>query len=363
MNSSYTFSTNSPQTSRVAYSELSSLEKQHEQSNSIQRTLDTIDMSKKGEKKEKVDVSGNRVVLPAPKTPNSANALEILGVAFAKAYTAMSQGTVNQAQSYAQLQQLNQTMSQSVLDMTQINIEKEQKEMKTADEIQKFQTERAAQIGTMSKVLMWLGIGIMAIIMIATVVSSVFDFGASDAALPEEIEMTEMLAEGGSDLASDVGGDVASDVSSDVASDVASDIAEDTTTDVTEEATQETTTETATNTETEASEGTSKLKSFMMKALKFAFGATMASPMLITGITQLQLRDKLLNLKTAQEELGTAMAQMEKTNGTYQFYQQLLSQQSGIINEEAKDASEVVQTFADITNAYKQISYGLAQAV
>ncbi len=85
--------------------------------------------------------------------------------------------------------------------------------------------------------------------------------------------------------------------------------------------------------------------------------------MLITGITQLQLRSKLLDLKTAQEALGTAMAQMEKTNGTYQFYQQLLSQQSGVINQEAKDASEVVQTFADITNAYKQISYGLAQAV
>ncbi len=58
----------------------------------------------------------------------------------------MSKGTVNQAQSYAELQQLNQTMSQSVLDMTQINIEEEQKEMKTADEIVKFQTERAAQI-------------------------------------------------------------------------------------------------------------------------------------------------------------------------------------------------------------------------
>ncbi len=341
---------------------LGRLDTQHILTKEIARIQDTIAESEKKHKKSQVEV-GERPILPAAAKSKHPDFLAFVAEAFSKSFSAMSEGTISQSRDFADLQKLDQTMSQAVLQTTKNAIDKQQAQIKMAAQAQEYQ-EKMGQANT---VFGWAMFAIGIVLMVVTVASSVFDFGASLAAVPAEagmIEMGDMAATATTDAvaggveaaidageaAGEAGGNIAG-LTEDVGAQVES-AAED---GVSEEVNS-------------ASSFKNKLGDFLKtkgfrKGVQLGVGSILASPMLVSGIEKLHTSGMLDKVAEAQKETGDAIATMQANQMTFQFYQQLLRRASGVVQEQGNDASQVVETFNDVTSAYKQISYGLANAV
>jgi len=384
--SSYLPDSNSYNVGNVLTSPIQQVEYEHILSKQISRTQDTIAAAQKQEKKQ-VQV-GQRPSLPPSGKSKNPNYLAIVAEAFSKAFDAMSQGTIQQVKSYADLQQLDETMSQSVLLSTKHAIDKEQKQIKLASEVKAYQEKTAKEDKIFGDIMLVLGI----VIILATVVSAIFDAGASLAAVPEEAALVggEAGAEAGMEAGADAGmeaGDIEMDTFSSSIDEEGGETGEvdeggetdgaqatdSTETTDTQETNQADQTERQTTNELDQSneENSKSEDSFKKKALKWlgkkalhftaAFG--FAAPMLMRGIQGLKTAGMLQKTAAAQKEVGAALSTMQQNNAYFQFYQQLLQRASGVVTEETNDASQVTETFGQIANAYQQISYGLANSV
>ena len=91
--------------------------------------------------------------------------------------------------------------------------------------------------------------------------------------------------------------------------------------------------------------------------------AAFSSPMLVSSISNFALNPKLQALADAQAAVGGALNKETRCNMYLQFLQQMVQREGGLLTEEAKDASEVIDSYASVTSAVRGISYGLANAV
>lgn len=316
----------------------------------IIRSLDTVENAQK-KQRQKQQTAGARPTLAQPGKSKNPDYLAILAHAFSKAFDSMAEGAIAQTKNYADLQEFDETMSQCVLQSTNIAITKQQKQIKLAAEVQAYQMKIQRADAILGYVL--LGIGI-----VVTVVS----LGISAAA---EFPL----------LAAGVGEEIGDGMGDAIELDTFSDLSESDPIEMEEEEdpinnpnntdnpvnNNPTEVENANNSEESAKKRI--LKWLGRKTLHMAASVGFGSPMLINGIEGLKTAEMLNQVAKAQLEVGNALSIMQTNNMYFQFYQQLLQLSGGVAREETNDASQVVETFSDITSGYKQITNGLASAV
>lgn len=332
----------------------------------ISSTLDTVSAAEKQKEKQQAQV-GQRPSLPPSGKSQDPNYLAIVAEAFSKAFDSMSQGTIQQIKQYTDLQQLDETMSQSVLRSTQLAINKELKEIKLSAEVHAYQEK----VEKKDKILGYVMLGIGIALILATVISCAFDAGVSAGLIPEEItgffgagaEMTpeeiEMDTFADSSDLTDTSDLDDEDVDPETVENTESQNTSSQDTQNTQQARETSNDLDKSNEENSKSEDSLK-KKIGKKLLQVVIGAGFGSPMLVQGIQGLKTSGMLKDTAQAQQQVGEALSVMQQNNAYFQFYQQLLQQTSGVAQEETNDSSQVIETFGDITNAYQQISYGLA---
>jgi hypothetical protein len=247
------------------------------------------------------DSSGNFTAIQDPDddfTPqgdtdsnSSGDYLAMLAKAFTGAFAAMHKGVITQMQSYSELQKLNQTQTQSVLQSTTNSMNELDALNKKQAELSAFQAQMESSFSTISDVMTGVQIGLL----ILSVASCFFTGGATLAFLPEVFSTV--------------------------------------------------------------------LSPAVQIALKLGIGALVASPMLMKGIMSFCVSTKLNDLASTQQLVGSALGGSQTNNLFYRFLQQVTQRDGGVLQEEVSGSNDVVDTFATITNAYRQISFGLADAV
>ncbi|MFC2049476.1 hypothetical protein ACFLR2_02235 [Chlamydiota bacterium] len=315
---------------------------------------------------QKASLPGTRPVLPSSNPQTSANEMMIIAEAFCKAYSSMNYSVTVQVKDYAEMQQLDQTQTKSVLDSTTNAINKQEAADKQAAAIQDYVNQTAE----VDKIFGWVMFAVGIVLIVATAVSGIIDGGASEAALPEEIEMEEMLV-GGADNTGEEAGEAAENVQS--ADDPTDADAGTGVNNDNNAAPQETQNEAMQRQEMERNLEKSNAQSGKSETtwkqklgkfgLKTGVAAALGSPMLVKGIFGVQLGDKLAPLAEAQKIVGEALDVASRNNMYFQFLQQLLQREGGVVTEEVHDANEVVDTYASVTSALRGISYGLASTV
>ncbi len=307
---------------------------------------------------KKTLIPSERPGLPPSQPKSSSDEMMIIAAAFCKAYSSMALSVETQTTDYASLQQLSQTQSQSILQSTTNAINKQEAAEKQAADIAAYQ-EHMAEV---QKIMGWVMFGIGIALTIATIGSAFLDGGASLAAVPEEIEMLEVVgegAEGAIEAGADVGADAAADAGADLGADAAADSSEAST--QSENLTQQTS-RTLESSESAENASESTAKKVLLKIGKLGFQAVLGIPMALKGATSLQVSDRLSQLAKAQKDVGEALDKVSQNNAFFQFMQQLLQREGSVLNEEASDASEVIDTYAAVTSALRGISAGLANA-
>lgn len=367
----------------AVFSSINEIEEKQARFTKSSRLKDTIAISASSSNHQNGRIASDRPFLPRPeKSKMPPNDLMEIAEAFSKAFQAMNQSVITQTQDYAGLQQLDQSQSQSVLSSTNFAITKEEHATKEAETIATLQKNDAKAMEIYSKYMFWVGIGLMAL----TVISAVFTGGASLMALGGEETMMEMGDLGLSTM--DTVGDDAMPMDSFDSSSSNTDM------EMTEEdesgtpnymnqtarlmdeapsnSTYENTDEmidrdTSTNNKNTAKSEESFKKKMARTIFHKGIGMTatggMLSPTLWRGIEGLRVASGYNKVAGAQAEIGGAMSTLQRNNMYFQFLQQLIQRSGGVIQEEASDASEVIETYGSITNAYRGISYGLANAV
>jgi hypothetical protein len=309
---------------------------------------------------------GIRASLPPPKDPSSPDELALLTEAFCAAFSAIDKGMVTQTQDYVQLQQLNQTQTQAVLQSTTNAINAQQQAENLAEQISDYQAHMAKAESIFGWVMFGVGIALMA----ATIASGFFDFGASDAALPAEMEM---LGDVEMDTFADSSGELEeispneSVETSETETEPENATSESESNTASQRTTQEQTEQTTENTQNKANRENSKsARKWSLRIgkvlLKMTIAAGFGSPMLMTGIVDLKVSKQLNQLDQDQISVGTSMETLELNKMYFQFLQQLCQREGGAMQEESSDASEVIDTYSSITSTWRQVSYGLANA-
>lgn len=321
-----------------------------------------------------------RAELPQPDSKLPKDELTWLAMAFSKIFDSMRKGAIQQTLEYTELQRMNLNQSQVVLESTTRAIDKEKKEFALAAKIANFEKDQAKA----QQILTWVTIGIGAAMLTFTAVSALFTFGTSLLAVPEElaaesIELTELgatevLEDGAEDGAID--GEAEEEEALDATesegdrapssmrqtqelmSRPASEAARDST------AVERSLVSKSGQNAKSAAESVKKVLQFVAKkGMEAGMSTFMGSPMLWKGIESLYVSSQLSELAGAEKEVGSALGIVESNKMYFQFFQQLLQQVNSGVDESVKEASDVVESFGKITEAWRQIPYGLASAV
>ncbi len=300
-------------------------------------SVDTVETAIVADVKKCIPLIG-RPTLPPSKPTVPQNDMMLIAAAFCKAYTAMKNSIITETQEYAGLQELDQTQVQAVLLTTSAAIDKLKVAEKKSAEIQRFQEKLATFEKYFGKSVFWIGI----FMLVATIASALVTGGASLAALPEEAEAIALAESTG--VAVDTGAALAEGVSDAATATV------DSSADVVAE-------------EGAADAGGASSFNWGKFALRMGIAGALSSPMLVSGISNAVLNPMLKALASAQKLVGEALDVETRNNMYMQFLQQLVQREGGIVTEEAKDASEVIDTYAAVTSSVRGISYGLANAV
>jgi hypothetical protein len=367
-----------------------------------QPLLDSIEYGQpQGEDSDNGDndpvIPGDNVMLLASEEHTPQDTMDILTEAFTAAFAAMQKGVIIQNEDYVNLQQLDLTQSQSVLQSTTIAITKQKNVAKEEAQIQEAIKSSEDSANTVDQVVFWVGIALMAV----TVITSFFDLGLSDLLLPEEEEMIDMSM--GEEMAENMGSKATElpdvqkspnlsradmeapneegvpnymSASREMFSDADPEL---------NAASKEMGSEMEDLEGQAAKSGRnwnqtlrrlisriaskakgapgSKIVSFGKFLAKLGLGAGMASPSLMRGLSKLAISSQLEQLAAAQYDAGKSTALQQSNNMYFQFVQQVVQRQGGIIEEEVNGASDVLATFSVIADAWKGIPMGLADAV
>ncbi len=361
----------------VMFSPISQIEAENARTGKVVRSLDTLAEAEVKAKAKKNSVGRGRPELVAPsKSKIPKNDLAILAAAFVKAFMAMDNGIITQTKEYASMQKLDETEAHIVLQSSTNAINKEKHAEKIAAKIAKYEKQQAKD----EKIFGWVMFGLGIALILATVVSAVFTFGASLVALSAETEF-EMadLSLTTIDLVGDEEG-IAFDAPTDTGelddtestdptnymgktAEIMDSTGNPTYENTEEEVTSDLDSSNSKNAKSEESFGKKAAKYLGNKAIHWGAAFGFASPMLWKGISSLKVASGLNKVATAQKNVGIALDALQRNNMYFQFLQQLVQRTGGLIQEEVSDASEVIDTFASITSAYRGIAYGLADAV
>ncbi len=300
----------------------------------------------------------NRPSLTPPKPSPEKDFYTYLAAAYAKAFNAERDGVEMENTNYANLQELNLTESQCILQATTNAFNKQEGALKLDAEIQKYNAEMQQKASIINGVLIAFGI----VLMVGTAAAGYLTGGAADELLPEE---AELLAGGGAgdgaladteelSLGAEVNEQVSAFEDMENIQNAASSSAETTVSGGTEGAASSTA-------------GANTAKWLAEKAFKtlvrMAMAGALGSPMLMKGLVGVQLEGQYKELAGLQADVGGAL-QILNTNNMYQhFTQQMIKQEGSVVQEEITDAGEIIDTFQSVSSAIKQISYGLANAV
>ena len=328
----------------------------------------------------KSSFSGTRVSLVPPQSNSPQNELLILAEAFVAAYTAMNKSIQAQTSDYVELQELDQTQTQSVLQSTRNAINKQKAAVKLAAEVSEYEKKLAKENEIFGWVMMGVGIALAIVCFAAGFVS----FGATAVVAPEIIEATELAATAAPEVAEEAAPEAielsdTADSDMDVegegegvtnSAEEMSDMMSQTTENV-EENTQQVSESVSKDLSSSDAANTKSALKFAARSAKFfgkigyqvAVAGVFGSPMLMKGIVSLKVQSKLEDVAAAQKLVGGALDTLQRNTMFFQFLQRLIQREGGVLQEEVSDASEVVDTFASITSAYRGISYGLANAV
>jgi hypothetical protein len=302
-----------------------------------------------------------RASLPAPKVTASPDTLAVAAQAFSGALEAEEHGLITGNLSYTDLQQLTSTQSQCLLQSSTIAIQKQQQAIQLQQQVDSYAASMSSAESTVNWVMFGLGIALM----VVTFVAGVFTGGAADAALPEEAELVAGYA---ADSEEAIGGyeGIEAEAADNGIGEATESEATTSSSSSTTEATQSSSSTTQSNTSSVRSTLQNISKACRTRLgrtlIRTAIGAAIGSPMLMKGIVDVKLSDQYKQLADAQREVGPAQASMHRNNMVNQFYQQELQREGGIIREEVNDVGEVIETYASITSAIRQIAYGLANA-
>jgi hypothetical protein len=296
---------------------------------------------------------GTRATLPEPHSTLKPNALTEMAKAFAAAFDAESEGITAQNTAYCDLQQLNQSLSEGILSATTKSIKKEKAAVQEQQQIADYQDKMANIDQDVSWAVLGLGIGLM----LLTTVSGFVDFGASDAEIPEEIDMIDMAGQGAA-AASD------SQTSASVQIDSL-------TSTIDEEASSSETTAENSTAKKVVSPRYSKALNITGKVLaklggmgvRMGLAAALGAPQLMKGIVNLQIAKQMDQLSEAQGKIGPALAQEQRCTMNYQYIQQVNQREGGVIQEDVGDISKIIDTFSSATNGYRSMLFGFANSV
>ena len=99
------------------------------------------------------------------------------------------------------------------------------------------------------------------------------------------------------------------------------------------------------------------------KLVQASIGSTAAMPQFWRGMQSIRLTGPLSDLAKSQHMSGTAQADVTKLKAAFDFCQKLVQQTTNVAEQRGQEASDIGSTFSDVCNAYKQVTYGLAQAI
>lgn len=365
----------------------------------IAMTQDTITsaQAQKAKKGQQVQI-GQRPSLPQASKSAEKDYLAIVAKAFSSAFDAVSKGTIEQTQSYVDLQKLDQTMSQSVLLSTKHAIQEEQKQAKLQQTVSAQMKKAAHQEKIISDVfwgltalfvavpVLWevagaLGIGAGAAVATGEAVGEGTAAATAGEVVGEAgVETGAGTAEAGAESVTTSEGEasVTTDMSSSEANPVTEgDMALSTGTEsanpeeIAQSQIERETEQNTTNQLDQAKQANAKSevdlkekwKKLGKKLTHVGISAVLGTPSLVTGIQQMQNAKVLEQTAKLDKQVGAAVAIMQQNNDYYQFYQQLIQRAGKVLQEETNGASQIIGTYGDITNAYRAISTGLANAV
>lgn len=328
-------------------------------------------------KQAKLTALGTRAALPQPKkqTPDY---LKIMAEAFASAYTAMVKNEQARTVDLTKLQQLDQTMADLVLKKTNIAITKEKKELEKAQKIQWEMKEYQEHSSFLSDLMLGLGIALT----VVTVISALFDAGASLALVPEEIAADgaaaggEAAGEAAAEAGGEAGGEAAdgavsgADAVAEESFEMEADVAEGSE-DI--EGAQNAAKEAGDTTKAEGGlqkyarlwqtfrEGT-KVGKTTSRLLKIATAGAFASPMVMNAIAQFKIAGYKEGLATSQKAIGKEFATTKLYGAYLQWYQQLVGRSSGITQDLAQELGNTIEVAGNTINGYAQIARGMGQS-
>ncbi len=325
----------------------------------IKRMQDTISTTERTEKIKQVEII-NRPLLPKPQPSKSSDYMTLLAEAFSKSYDALSEGTIVEDKDYDRTQTISLAISSDILKDTQTTVVQENK----MAQLVQTQEEEVKSDAKINQDLTYGTYALMAVLLVATIASAAFDGGLSLGAVPEELaldgglgaeeggEAVEMTAMSSSEELGDAGATGISETEEVMST------TEDMTLDNETENTNELGREEA---KTDKPTTGARVKKMLLNmALSAAFG----TPQLVQGIeSKNQIAPILKQLASEQAAVGSAFAVMQMNNSFNEFFQKILQRKSSVISGQTSEATEIVQKYGDIMNAYRQITYGLARAV
>lgn len=325
---------------RALYAQTNQTVEGYSKTSEASQLVDTISSAEHPEKCFKGIEIGSRPSLPPPNGEIPQDDLMILAKAYCEAFTAVNEGAITESGAYTNLQQLDQSQAKALLDTTRASIEQVGALAKEAADLAKYEEE----MNTVNSVLGKIFLAVTIVMIILTIGAGVASGGAADAALPEEVEALEGtgagLAEGGEEASTDL------------------------------QSTLQTLEEAPKNAETETSVPRTCWNKTVeavdspvgRKLLRIGGGAVFGLPQLMKGITGIVVAKRRKELSIAQGKIGPAISSEQTTSMYFQFLQQALQREGGVFREEISGAGEILETYGEIMNAYKGISYGLANS-
>lgn len=365
-------------------------------------SADTLQPSQP-EEQPYVPLIAGRLELPRGTVPSNVDYLEEIAIAFSDAGRIMAQSTTDQVGSLANIETLDQSMSATVLHSINTSMKKEKASFKVEQKENKMLNAHKKR-NEAFKITSWV---VGAVLIAITVVSSVVDFGASAPLVPEEVEMMESGTSSAlSSLSEDGDGEAMQMEEQGTQNNIEPDavdeeISEEEMVDEenpnskapdymkqTESMMKETNADAearqtrmdALNDSDEAKPGEYKQytkpptawgrasealgNKWFLRAVGFTSSLVGAAPQFLQGYSQMKVSHyQKKYVVPSQKALGKASGNLQRLNYDFQFCQQLVQRQSGVAQQMTEQLSDVFAQSGDIFSAYRQISYGLAQAV
>jgi len=347
----------------------------------------------------------DKPTLSAGAPSQNAEALAALSIAFAAYFNSMARSSEVSSGDVVTSQTLVTSESQSVLQSTTLSVQKQQAAIREYEKIQEEQDN------PWFKIFGDIFMAIMAVVLVATIVSAVVSGGSTLAAVPEELEgmgagmgaiegaesssesiaMTTMTTtlpeatttttaetsfmeagsaseEGAGEAAGESAGTAAGSTSTaaETVAETQAETAEELTQGASKGLSQAASEESAAEDETVTQAAKEAAKKGMSTAMKVTIGAALGGlaggKSLVDAIQNFELKGTYDDYAKLQKQVGDAMSQQQAVTMLYKYINQGLQRTSNLANSQIGAGSQSLKEFSDILQAYAQIAQQASQA-